>query len=65
MIKEINIKYCEANQKYDLFVDGKFSGKFYHINEVAKAICREEESANETYSHKKAKEALKRLRSRQ
>ena len=36
MIKEIRIEYCEANEKYDSFVDSKWTGKWYSIEEALK-----------------------------
>ena len=38
MIKQINIEYCDANEKYDIFVDGEWLGKFYTLVEALKSV---------------------------
>lgn len=38
MIKEIIIKYCEANEKYDSYIDGEWTGKWYTLEECLKGI---------------------------
>lgn len=38
MIKEINIKYCENNDKYNLFINGELYGKFYKLNNILNII---------------------------
>ena len=32
MIKKIVIEYCEANKKYDSFIDGEWTGKWYSLD---------------------------------
>ena len=44
MIKEIHLVYCEANTKYDLFIDGEWRGKHYNVPEALKQIAREEKN---------------------
>jgi len=46
MIKEINLKYCESNQKYDLVIDGRYLGKHYNIEEAMRSISREHDGSN-------------------
>jgi len=31
MIKRIVIEFCEANQKYDSFIDDEWTGKWYDL----------------------------------
>ena len=40
MIKNISISYCEANEKFDIVIDGVFYGKHYTIEEAVKSIPR-------------------------
>ena len=34
MIKEVNVKYCETNGKFDVLIDGKYMGKHYTMAEA-------------------------------
>lgn len=39
-IKLIEIVYCEANDKYDLFIDDEWFGKHYTIEEALEGVRR-------------------------
>jgi len=43
MIKQIKIEYCEANGKYDSYVDGEWTGKWHTLPECLKIIARDME----------------------
>ncbi len=38
MIYEIKIVYCEANEKYDSFIDDEWTGKWYTLKECLKGV---------------------------
>jgi len=37
MIKRILIEYCEANEKYDSYIDGVYTGKWYTLEHCLKS----------------------------
>lgn len=39
-IKLIEIVYCEANDKYDVFVDDEYLGKHYVVEEAVADVAR-------------------------
>ena len=40
MIRDINIRYCDANEKWDLFFNGEFMGKYYSLESAIKSLER-------------------------
>jgi len=60
MIKEIHIIYCEGNEKYDLYIDGKFLGKFYELETAIKSLRRETETPEQLSI--RMRETLKRMK---
>ena len=40
LIRELALKFCETNQKYDVFIDQQYVGKHYTIEEALKQIQR-------------------------
>lgn len=41
MIKKIKIEYCEANDKYDIFINDEYKGKHYTLIEAMSNINRQ------------------------
>ncbi len=43
IINKIQIIYCKANQKYDLFIDQDYWGKFYTLSEAINSAKKRSE----------------------
>lgn len=41
MIKSIIIEFCELNEKFDVIINGIYTGKYYTIEEAIKALPRD------------------------
>lgn len=46
-ITDVNIKYCDIKQKYDLFINGEFQGKHYTILSLMVSLLRTVVTATE------------------